>query len=89
MHDFSRLLRIGAGISERDGSLLVSENNKHLNTMNEEKVLAALKKSGVPMKSAEVAEATGLPKADVDKAIKNLVKEGKAESPKRCFYAAK
>ena len=44
--DFSRFLRIGAGISERDGSLLVSENNKHLNTMNEEKVLAALKKSG-------------------------------------------
>lgn len=57
--------------------------------MNEEKVLAALQKSGVPMKAGEVAEATGLPKADVDKAIKNLVKEGKAESPKRCYYAAK
>lgn len=57
--------------------------------MNEEKVLEALVKSGVPMKAAEVAEATGLPKTDVDKAIKNLVKEGKAESPKRCFYAAK
>ncbi len=57
--------------------------------MNEEKVLEALVKSGIPMKAAEVAEATGLPKADVDKAIKNLVKAGKAESPKRCFYAAK
>ncbi|WP_297829718.1 helix-turn-helix domain-containing protein [uncultured Rikenella sp.] len=57
--------------------------------MNEEKVLEALKKSGAPMKSVEIAEATGLPKADVDKAIKNLVKEGRAESPKRCFYAAK
>ena len=57
--------------------------------MNEEKVLEALGKSGVPMKTAEGGEATGLPKADVDKAIKNLVKEGKAESPKRCFYAAK
>ena len=57
--------------------------------MNEEKVLEALKKSGAPMKSAEIGEATGLPKADVDKAIKNLVKEGRAESPKRCFYAAK
>lgn len=56
--------------------------------MNEEKVLALLKAQGVPMKSGEVAEATGLPKAEVDKAIKNLVKEGKAESPKRCYYAA-
>lgn len=56
--------------------------------MNEEKVLAALAKSDVPMKSGEVAEVTGLPKAEVDIAIKNLVKEGKAESPKRCFYAA-
>ncbi len=57
-------------------------------TMNEEKVLALLKAQGVPMKSGEVADAIGLPKADVDKAIKNLVKEGKAESPKRCYYTA-
>lgn len=64
------------------------EELKHFRTMNEEKVLAFLKAQGVPMKSAEVAEATGLPKSEVDKAIKNLVKEGKAESPKRCFYSA-
>ncbi|MCH5305836.1 MAG: helix-turn-helix domain-containing protein [Rikenella sp.] len=57
--------------------------------MNEEKVFDVLKKSGVPMKAAEIAEAAGLPKTEVDKAIKNLVKEGRAESPKRCFYAAK
>lgn len=58
-------------------------------TMNEEKVFDVLKKSGVPMKAGEIAEAAGLPKTEVDKAIKNLVKEGRAESPKRCFYAAK
>lgn len=57
--------------------------------MNEEKVFDVLKKSGVPMKTGEIAEAAGLPKTEVDKAIKNLVKEGRAESPKRCFYAAK
>lgn len=57
--------------------------------MNEEKVFDVLKKSGVPMKAGEIAEAAGLPKTEVDKAIKNLVKEGRAESPKRCFYAAK
>ncbi len=62
---------------------------KNTEIMNEEKVFEALKKSGAPMKSAEIAEATGLPKAEVDKAIKNLVKAGRAESPKRCFYAAK
>lgn len=56
--------------------------------MNEEKVLAVLAASKVPMKSAEVAEASGVAKAEVDKAIKNLVKEGKVDSPKRCFYAA-
>lgn len=64
-----------------------THNNK-TTIMNEEKVLALLKAQGVPMKAGEVAEATGLPKVEVDKAIKNLVKEGKAESPKRCFYAA-
>lgn len=57
--------------------------------MNEKKVLEALKKSGVAMKAAEIAEATGLPKTEVDKAIKSLVAAGRAESPKRCFYAAK
>lgn len=55
--------------------------------MNEEKVLKALK-SG-PMKAGEIAEATGLPKTEVDKIIKKLVADGKAESPKRCYYAAK
>ena len=73
----------------RKNSVSARKGDKTNHTMNEEKVLAALVESGVPMKSAEVAEATGLPKAEVDKAIKNLVKEGKAESPKRCFYAAK
>ena len=73
----------------RKNSVSARKGDKTNHTMNEEKVLAALVESGVPMKSAEVAEATGLPKAEVDKAIKNLVKEGKAESPKRWFYAAK
>lgn len=51
----------------------------------EEKVLNALAK---PMKAGEVAEATGIDKKEVDKIIKKLVKEGKVESPQRCFYAA-
>lgn len=53
----------------------------------EEKVLATLIAKGEPMKSGEIATEAGLEKAVVDKAIKALVKEGKVESPKRCFYA--
>lgn len=69
--------------------IFVVENFKKRYTMNEEKVLEALAKAGQPMKAGEIAEATSIPKADVDKAIKALVKEGKVESPKRCFYAPK
>ena len=41
------------------------------------------------MKSAEIATASGIDKAVVDKAIKKLIADGKVESPKRCFYQAK
>ena len=51
----------------------------------EEKVLKALAK---PMKAGEVATETGLDKAEVEKAIKKLAKEGRVESPKRCYYQA-
>ncbi len=54
-----------------------------------EKVLSALKKSGKPMKGGEIADATGIDKKEVDKAIKKLVTEGKIVSPQRCFYAIK
>lgn len=53
----------------------------------EEKVLALLNEGA--MKSAEIVEKSGLEKKEVDKIIKKLVAEGKAYSPKRCFYQAK
>ncbi|WP_345781535.1 HTH domain-containing protein [Persephonella sp.] len=53
----------------------------------EEKVLEALEKAGKPLKSGEIAEITGLDKKEVDKVIKKLKKEGKIQSPKRCYYA--
>lgn len=55
----------------------------------EEKVLSTLTAKGEPMKSAEIASESGLDKAAVDKAIKVLVKEGKVDSPKRCYYGVK
>lgn len=52
-------------------------------------VFKALKDTKNPMKSGEIAAATGQDKAAVDKAIKSLVKEEKVYSPARCFYQAK
>lgn len=57
--------------------------------MSPEKVLQALKKSGKPMKSADIAEATGIDKKEVDKAIKTLKAEEKIMSPKVCYYQPK
>ncbi|MBU5592753.1 HTH domain-containing protein [Clostridium sp. MSJ-4] len=52
-----------------------------------DQVLEVLKNSGEPLKAGEIAEKSGLDKKDVDKAIKDLKKEEKINSPKRCFYA--
>ncbi len=52
----------------------------------EEKVLELLKDKA--MKSAEIAEALGIDKKEVDKIIKKLKKENKITSPKRCYYQA-
>jgi len=55
--------------------------------MSKEKVLEALK--NVEMLDAKgIMAATGLERAEVDKAIKSLRKEELVNSPKRCFYAA-
>jgi len=54
--------------------------------MEKDKVFEALK--GAEMLDAKgIMAATGLERADVDKAIKALRKEGLVDSPKRCFYA--
>ena len=54
--------------------------------MSAEKVLEAFANSDKPLKATDVAGITGLDKAEVDKAIKALKKEGKITSPKVCFY---
>ena len=57
--------------------------------MSTEKVLQALKKANKPLKSAEIAEISGIDKKDVDKALKVLKSEDKVISPKVCYYQAK
>ena len=54
---------------------------------NEDKVLAAMKKAGEPVRPGDLVDATGLSKDEVTKAINALKKAGRITSPKRCFYA--
>ncbi len=56
---------------------------------NKDKLLAAMKKAGKPLKAGEASELAGLAKADGDKALKQLKEEGLIESPKRCFWQPK
>ncbi|CUQ11644.1 MarR family transcriptional regulator [Clostridium baratii] len=52
----------------------------------EGKVIEALENAENPLKVSEIVEITGLDKKDVDKAIKEMKKEEKIISPKRCYY---
>ncbi len=57
--------------------------------MSKEKVLEAMKKAGKPLKAGEIADAIGLDKKEVDKAMKLLKSEGSIVSPKVCYWEAK
>jgi DNA-binding IclR family transcriptional regulator len=57
--------------------------------MSAEKVLETMQKAGKPLKAGEIAEASGLDKKEVDKAMKVLKNEGKIESPKVCYWQPK
>jgi DNA-binding IclR family transcriptional regulator len=57
--------------------------------MSVEKVLDAMKAAGKPLKAGEIADAAGLDKKEVDKAMKVLKTEGKIESPKNCYWQPK
>lgn len=56
---------------------------------NSDKIIKTLKDSGKPMKAGEIADASGIDKKDVEKAIKKLVADSKLHSPMRCFYDIK
>jgi DNA-binding IclR family transcriptional regulator len=57
--------------------------------MSAEKVLEVMKAAGKALKAGEIAEAAGLDKKEVDKAMKVLKTEGKIVSPKVCFWEPK
>lgn len=57
--------------------------------MNEEKVLATMKSAGKPLKAGEIVSASGLDKKEVDKAMKQLKKDGLIVSSKVCYWQPK
>lgn len=48
-----------------------------------------MKAAGKALKAGEIAEAAGLDKKEVDKAMKVLKTEGKIVSPKVCYWEPK
>jgi len=57
--------------------------------MSAEKVLEAMKAAGKPLKAGEIAEAAGLDKKEVDKAMKVLKEQEAIVSPQRCYWQPK
>jgi Mn-dependent DtxR family transcriptional regulator len=53
-----------------------------------DEVLKVMKEMGKPLKPADVAKKLSLDNKVVSKAINELKKAGKVNSPKRCYYAA-
>ncbi|GAP68771.1 hypothetical protein BA6E_10545 [Bacteroidales bacterium 6E] len=57
--------------------------------MSVEKVLETMKAAGKALKAGEIADAAGIDKKEVDKAMKVLKAEGKIVSPKVCYWEPK
>jgi biotin operon repressor len=55
----------------------------------EEKIIEAMKKAGKAMSAGQIAEATGIDRKEIDKAMKTLKASGKIESPKMCYWQPK
>ncbi len=53
----------------------------------EEKILAAMKAAGKPVRPGDIATALGVDSKELSKPIKALKESGKIHSPKRCYYA--
>ena len=54
-----------------------------------DKVLEVMAEAGEPLNAGAIAERSGLDRKAVDKAMAELKKDGRIESPKRCYWAPK
>lgn len=55
----------------------------------QKQIIDAMKKEGKPMSTGQIAEATGIDRKEVDKAMKTLKDSGEIVSPKRCYWEPK
>lgn len=53
---------------------------------HKEKVLAAMREAGEPINAGKIVELSGLTRPEVDKAMKELKKDGSIVSPIRCKW---
>lgn len=56
---------------------------------NKDKIIEEMKKQGTPMSAGQIADATGIDRKEVDKAMKQLKDSGDIVSPKRCYWEPK
>lgn len=49
-------------------------------------IMDAFQKAGKALTAKELAEISGTDKSEVDKVLKQLKKDGKISSPRRCYY---
>lgn len=54
-----------------------------------EQIIKAMKEKGTPMSAGQIAEATGIDRQEVDKAMKKLKESTDIVSPKRCYWEPK
>ncbi len=54
-----------------------------------EAILEAMKNTGEPMSAGQIAEATGIERKEIDKAMKEMKKDETIVSPKRCYWEPK
>ncbi|HTX69309.1 MAG TPA: HTH domain-containing protein [Thermoleophilia bacterium] len=51
-----------------------------------DKVLQVMTEAGEPINAGAIAERSGMDRKAVDKAMAELKKDGRIESPKRCYW---
>lgn len=52
-------------------------------------ILEAMNKASKPMSAGQIAEATGIDRKEVDKAMKKMKVDGSIVSPKVCYWEPK
>ncbi len=65
------------------------DSTLRLRSAQETIILDAMKKAGIPLNAGKIVELTNLDRKEVDKAMKELKKDGSIESPKNCFWQPK